>query len=61
MQQEDKIMDVIKNTTQVARYDTKLTDIINEEAAAYFKGQKSLDETAKIIQNRASTYINESR
>ena len=59
--QVDKIMDVIKNTTQVARYDTKLTDIINEEAAAYFNGQKSLDETAKIIQNRASTYINESR
>lgn len=59
--QVDKVMDVIKNTTQVARYDTKLTDIINEEAAAYFGGQKSLDETAKIIQNRASTYINESR
>ena len=44
--QVDKIMDVIKNTTQVARYDTKLTDIINEEAAAYFNGQKSLDETS---------------
>lgn len=59
--QVDKIMEVIKNTTQVSRYDTKLTDIINEEAAAYFNGQKSLDETVKIIQNRASTYINESR
>jgi hypothetical protein len=36
-------------------------NIITEEAANYFNGQKSLDETADIIQNRVTTYVNENR
>ncbi len=57
----DQIMALIEGTTQVMRNDTKLNSIITEEAAAYFEGQKTLEQTVDIIQNRASIYINESR
>ena len=56
-----KMFDFIKSVNSVFSYDTELMKIISEEAAAYFAGQKSVDEVADIIQNRASTYISESR
>lgn len=39
--------------------DGKIQSIIAEEAKAYFSGQKSADDVAKLIQNRVTTYINE--
>ena len=33
--------------------------IIYEEMPAYFAGQKSFDEVTKLINNRATTYLNE--
>ena len=36
-----------------------LEEIILEEAAAYFEGQKTAEEVATIIQSRASIYVNE--
>ncbi len=39
----------------------ELTKIVNEEAAAFFKDQKSAKETADIIQNRVQIYVNENR
>lgn len=36
-----------------------LTDIVNEESEAYFNGQKSAEETAKMVQSRASLYVKE--
>ena len=35
--------------------------IIEEETGSYFAGQKTLDETAKIIQSRVSIYVQENR
>ena len=55
------LLDVVYNTTRVARYDNDLDDIINEELEPYFQGAQSLDDTVKHIQNRVSIYINESR
>ena len=52
---------VIQNTTKIYHCDSAIRTIINEEAAGYFNGQRSVDETAKIIQNRVTTYVNESR
>ena len=46
---------------QIIRSDTKLEAIITEEAESYFSGQKSLETVVSIIQNRAETYIAESR
>ena len=42
-------------------YDEQLIGIIQEEAGAYFAGQKSSADVAAIIQSRVSTYIAESR
>ena len=36
-------------------------EIISEEAQAYFNGQKSAKDTAAIIQQRVSTYVNEQK
>ena len=52
---------MVEGATQVLRYDEKLNAIISEEAESFFSGQKTLDVVADIIQNRASTYISESR
>ncbi len=54
-----RVMDMLKSANMAPRYDQNLMVIITEEAAAYFSGQKSVDEVAEIIQNRASTYISE--
>ena len=37
----------------------KIIDMIYEESQMYFEGDKSLDDTVKIIQNRVSTYLSE--
>ena len=43
-------------------HDTRdLMSIIKEAAGAYFAGDKSLDETSKLIQNRVTLYVNENR
>lgn len=56
-----RMMDFIKSVNTVYEYDADLLKIIDEEVQAYFSGQKSVDEVTDIIQNRASTYISESR
>ena len=38
-----------------------IMDIVTEQAAAYFSGQKSAEEVAKLIQSKANIYINEQR
>ena len=39
--------------------DRTVTGIINEEAEAYFSGDKTLEEVQKIIQDRVGTYLAE--
>lgn len=36
---------------------TQILELINEEAAGYFEGQKSVDEVVKVIQNRVQLYV----
>ncbi len=40
---------------------TEITNIIFEEASAYFSGQKTVDEVCEIIQSRMSIYISENQ
>ncbi|MDE5779234.1 MAG: extracellular solute-binding protein [Lachnospiraceae bacterium] len=54
-------VDLINNTKKVQSSDYEIEDIIFEEAQAYFEGDKGLDETAEIIQDRIRTYVNEKR
>lgn len=37
----------------------KIQSIISEEVKAFFSGQKSAEDVAKLIQNRVMTYLNE--
>ncbi len=54
-----RVLDFIMSTTNVARYDSDIYAIIEEEAAPFFAGQKTAKEVADIIQNRVSNYIAE--
>lgn len=51
----------IYSITNVYNYDQKLIQIVQEESAGFFSGQKSAEEVAKIVQSRAQIYINENR
>lgn len=56
-----KMMNFIKSVSGKYSYDQEIMKIVNEEAAPFYSGQKSVDEVASIIQNRVNTYISESR
>lgn len=53
---EDYILNIKANTYF---YDSTIYNIINEETEAFFKGEKSAQETASIIQNRVSIIVSE--
>lgn len=57
----DILMDIIENTTKVARYDNSVNDIINEEIAYFFNGDRTAQQTAEYIQSRVNLYVNEQR
>jgi ABC-type glycerol-3-phosphate transport system substrate-binding protein len=54
-----KIVDLIYSLETSAFYDAKILDIISEEAAPYFAGQKTAEAVAAIIQDRAGLYLAE--
>ena len=60
-EQADEVLNVIETCTKVASYDTSIYDIVNEQAQAFFAGQKSVDEVARLIQSKANIYVNEQR
>ncbi len=39
----------------------EVLNIINEEAAAFYKGQKGVDEVASVIQSRIKIYVGENK
>ena len=55
----DKLRELVYSTEKMARKDDTLTEIISTEASAYFAGDKSLEDTVKNIQSRASIYVAE--
>ena len=52
----DFILSVDKKVNSAAEH---LLKIVNEEAASYFNGQKSVEDVTKIIQSRMGIYISE--
>ncbi|MCR5283657.1 MAG: hypothetical protein K6E18_09830, partial [Lachnospiraceae bacterium] len=59
--QEQIIRDLVSGVSHRFSSDSDIQAIIDEEAGALFSGQKSAKEVAGIIQNRVSTYVNETR
>lgn len=57
----DQLMALYNAITTVAGYDENIYNIVNEEAGAYFAGDRSLDDIARNIQNRVRLYVNEQR
>ncbi|MDE7261966.1 MAG: hypothetical protein K2N78_07930 [Oscillospiraceae bacterium] len=57
----DQVMALYNAITTVYRYDKSISDIVNDVAGGYFAGDKTLDETASLIQNRVNLYVNESK
>lgn len=59
--QMDRFWTLYNSIDQMSSTDSALLEIILEQAAPYFAGDKSLEETADLIQRRASLYVNENR
>lgn len=55
------VKEVIASVSVTVRTDKQVMEIVSEEAAAFFAGQKTATETAAVIQNRVQTYVSESR
>ena len=57
----DRFMELYNATSSVNYQDENITKIITEEAAAYFSGDRTLEDIARQIQSRVSLYVNENR
>lgn len=60
-EQVAKVREMITSAVSDKGTDDKILAIINEEAQAYFDGQKSGEDVAALIQNRVQTYISETK
>lgn len=58
-EEADQIMELIRVATPAAPQNSEIMSIISEEAEAFYKGQKSAEEVADVIQRRAQTYVDE--
>lgn len=57
--QADEFVSFIESVNQKVYSNTEIQNIVQEEAEAFFSGQKSVDEVAALIQNRVQLYVNE--
>lgn len=56
------VLDLIPDATPFFSVeDDEIIKIINEEAPAYYSGQKEIDDVVSIIQNRIQLYVNENK
>jgi len=56
----DKLINLINSTTLLSDYvNSDIFYIVSDEAFGYFSGQKDIDETVSLIQNRVSLYMAE--
>ena len=55
----DQMYAFLKGLSSAAYFDSSVENIIAEESAAFFEGQKSAKDVAGVIQSRVQIYINE--
>ena len=60
-EQVDEAVNYIFSINKCYYGNTDVRNIVNEEIASFFSGQKSAQEVAKVIQSRAQIYVNEKR
>jgi multiple sugar transport system substrate-binding protein len=61
VQKEDieMIKQMLAHATTPQKNNSKIQSIIEEEAKAYYSGQKSAQAVADLVANRVTTYLNE--
>ena len=59
--QVQQIRELILTTTKIADYNQEILDIVKEQAAPFFAGQKTAEEVSKLVQSKANIYVNEQR
>ncbi|MCL2841909.1 MAG: extracellular solute-binding protein [Oscillospiraceae bacterium] len=57
--QIDQILALIYATDQLAMWDATVVNMIREETLPFFAGDRSIEETVRIIQSRVQTYLSE--
>lgn len=60
-EQIEQLRELIASTDKKANYDSDIFEIVSEEAAAFFQGQKTAEDVAKLIQSKANIFVNEQR
>lgn len=55
----DTFRSLLESTGRISSYDNAIVEIINDEAAAFYAGQKTAEDTVKLIQSRVGLYIAE--
>lgn len=60
-EQYDKFMALYNAIDSIYSYDENIYNIVNEVAGGYFNGDKTVQDTAKQIQDRVTLYVNEQR
>lgn len=60
-EQARQLREVIATAEKLVDYDISIIDIVTEQAAAFFAGQKSAEDVAKLIQSKVNIYVNEQR
>lgn len=58
-EQADEFIAFVESVDKKMYYNEQIQNIIAEESAAFFEGQKSARDVAAIIQSRAQIYVNE--
>lgn len=59
--QGQMLKQAIADSSRIMNFDESIIDIVLEGSQAFFAGQKTAEETAKLIQSKANIYINEQR
>ena len=54
-----RVMDIIASADNILREDMTVNDILAEEAAGFYSGSKTAEETAELVQMRIRLYLTE--
>ena len=57
--QAEKLRGVVESADRAVDMNTTVAGIVRTEAAAYFAGQKSAEEVARLVQSKVSLYVSE--
>ena len=60
-EQVDEVISVVESANKCSYSNQNVINIINEEIAAFYSGQKSAQEVAKVIQSRVGVYVQENQ